>query len=478
MKLSIEQMHRFLWFLLPVAFVLSSGCSSDVKIIENPLIEAATDYSLDVTRVEMSDSSAVLDMTVTGPAGTSVRLGKKMKLLADGREYALTGTEGLSENYLCRIPASRTGSFSLIFEPLPAGTESVDLKFTADGSEETFFGIDLTGKKTYGYPDGLPSSLRKVKKNMPLPEPVFAFGETKLKIHLLHYHEEITSRLDLYVTSLFGSDEYILEINPESATAECSFRQYGPALVKIYSASGNGEVWVSPGEEPDIYMDMRQSGSWAKTRVAKYFSEDDLSDRQEHIRKMSVRNVYVSGTYGDLSNVVDSDSWRDLDGYGLNISGTSEKLYEMSSDEYTAYVMSCYRSLSDSISRSDMCRATKEILELSLSQETLTALIDGYMIRNMNYLNINHLTIVDVFRRKVKLPQIDTMRAENFAAIRQIRDINSPRMLLGMNLSDYRSSVTYEYPSVCRIADLHEGLIPDLNTIAGMICKPPIKSIL
>ena len=193
------------------------------------------------------------------------------------------------------------------------------------------------------------------------------------------------------------------------------------------------------------------------------------AERDAKIRRLSVRNIYATGRYGDYTNTVNSDFWCNPDDrYGLGLTSGDKRLYDMSADEYTDYVMSKYKALTDSIAGSRLSRMTREMLQISLSQEALNAIVNGNRVRSMNYLNMNNLTILDVYRKKARLPQIDTMKAGNYLAMKSIDNINSPEMLMGMNLDDYLGCIQYSYPSVAAIAGLKDGLIPDLNSIGGM----------
>lgn len=457
-------------FIVTLLLTVLTGCRIQSEVIENPLIEASQNSIIDVTRVEMRDSATVLTVTLSTIYPTTISLENDMSIVADGKEYWLTGFEGVHKNRKYRIPDSGVGNLGLVFEPIPGNTGTIDLNFRYNGRKETLFGIDLTGKSKYGFPEGLPASLKKSHRHRALPDPVFECGETGLKIHLLHYRPEITGSLDVMVSSLFTNETYSLDIDKETATAECSFMLYGPAYIRIFSNGGNGNVWVAPGDKVDLYLDMRQSGSFSKTRVLKYFSDQmPQAERDAKIRRLSVRNIYATGRYGDYTNTVNSDFWCNPDDrYGLGLTSGDKRLYDMSADEYTDYVMSKYKALTDSIAGSRLSRMTREMLQISLSQEALNAIVNGNRVRSMNYLNINNLTILDVYRKKARLPQIDTMKAGNYLAMKSIDNINSPEMLMGMNLDDYLGCIQYSYPSVAAIAGLKDGLIPDLNSIGGM----------
>lgn len=460
--------HLFLSAAALLLLMLAPGCSRPVKIVENPLIEASTNPSVDITRAELTDSSTVLTVTVSPLRRTVLELGPDISITCQGKKYPMTGTEGLDAGNVCRVPDSGTASFRLEFGPVPEDAESLDLDFRYSGRKVTLAGVDLSGKKEYGLPEGLPRGFGKVRGNRPVPEPVFACGETSLKIHCLHYRKEMVQNLTVLTKTVFGDDEFVLDIDPASGIAVCSFMQYGPAFIQILSSGGNAVAWTAPGEDAELYLDMRQSGSWTKTRVPKFGGFPQTDSLRKALRPLTVRPVYASGTYGDLTNAFAVESWRDLDRFSLDVDYTDVPLYEMSADEYTDYIMSEYRALSDSIAGCGAGRMTEGILRTTLAQEALYAIIDSDMLRKTNYMDINGLTFIDLYRKKITLPEVDTMTVVNYSAIRDIHGINSPGMLLGMKLDRYLSCIDYLYPSVAAIAGLEDGLIPDLNAISGM----------
>lgn len=93
--------------------------------------------------------------------------------------------------------------------------------------------MDLTGKTEYPeFPEGLPRELRKAPKDGPVPDPIFAVGETRVNIHLLGFREGMYKDMTLYINSMLtGHERKDAPIDPETGVATFKFGQYGPSLI-------------------------------------------------------------------------------------------------------------------------------------------------------------------------------------------------------------------------------------------------------
>ena len=91
-------------FIVTLLLTVLTGCRIQSEVIENPLIEASQNSIIDVTRVEMRDSATVLTVTLSTIYPTTISLENDMSIVADGKEYWLTGFEGVDKNRKYRIP--------------------------------------------------------------------------------------------------------------------------------------------------------------------------------------------------------------------------------------------------------------------------------------------------------------------------------------------------------------------------------------
>lgn len=434
-----------------------TSCGPNNKAVKYPLIETANTNALDIAKVELTDSATILHTDAYYRPHNWIRISSESYLQAGGKRYMLTGAEGITPDSLFWMPESGEASFTLCFEPLPSGTTSFD--FIESDCEDCFklFGIDLTGKKTFDIPDDVPESLRLVDWDAEVPEPIFKTGTTTVNVHFLHYRPELGKEANLYVNTLFGTEQpYTATVDPETGKASFSFLQCGTVQAAVVlNNSMAGSAWLAPGETTELYVDMHSIGYY-------------LSLRREEKKKITYpapfQRLYSSGTYANLNNV---DNQLDNSPYYSMNSLTGEFAdYHMTSAEYAAHVVDTYKALADSIARSNFSLLKKEMKLLALRQDAFSAMAQGDYLREHNYRHINRQ-----WDYNFKVEGIAPLKPADAKAICQLFDINDTKLLMGENVSDYvraACSSSFDWP---QLADIQKGLVKDLRQIAGYPAK-------
>lgn len=434
-----------------------TSCGPNNKAVEYPLIETANTNALDIAKVELTDSATILHTDAYYRPHNWIRISSESYLQAGGKRYMLTGAEGITPDSLFWMPESGEASFTLCFEPLPSGTTSFD--FIESDCEDCFklFGIDLTGKKTFDIPDDVPENLRLVDWDAEVPEPIFKTGTTTVNVHFLHYRPELGKEANLYVNTLFGTQQpYTATVDPETGKASFSFLQCGTVQAAVVlNNSMAGSAWLAPGETTELYVDMHSIGYY-------------LSLRREEKKKITYpapfQRLYSSGTYANLNNV---DNQLDNSPYYSMNSLTGEFAdYHMTSAEYAAHVVDTYKALADSIARSNFSLLKKEMKLLALRQDAFSAMAQGDYLREHNYRHINRQ-----WDYNFKVEGIAPLKPADAKAICQLFDINDTKLLMGENVSDYvraACSSSFDWP---QLADIQKGLVKDLRQIAGYPAK-------
>ena len=65
------------------------------KTVENPLIEMANTTTLDITRVELTDTATTLYVDAYFTPHYWIKIASESYLQTEGKKYKLTGTQGL-----------------------------------------------------------------------------------------------------------------------------------------------------------------------------------------------------------------------------------------------------------------------------------------------------------------------------------------------------------------------------------------------
>ena len=231
-------------WLLPLAALLAS-CSGGNKTADYPLVEATNTQTIDIARVELTDTATIIRTDAYYQPNYWIRISSESYLRAEGKRYRLTGAEGITPDSLFWMPDSGKAHFTLRFEPLPAGTRSFD--FIESDCDDCFklYGIDLTGKQAFDTPDEVPAELQQTDLQAAVPDPILKTGTTTVRIHLLHYRPELGREVNMYVNTLLGRQQPYenIPVDTATATATLSFLQCGTAQAALVSGWGK-PIWL------------------------------------------------------------------------------------------------------------------------------------------------------------------------------------------------------------------------------------------
>lgn len=414
--------------LLALAATAWLGTTANTPVprsVENPFIESANTMTLDIAKVELSDTATVLYTDAYFRPHYWIKISSESYLQADGKKYALKGTQGIEADSLFWMPETGEASFRLNFEPLPRNTRSFD--FIESDCDDCFklFGIDLTGKTEATVPSDIPAEVIRANEAVPssLPAPLFKMGETMVHVHLSGYRKELAKEVNLYVNTLLnGQQSFTAPINPNTGEAEFKFWQYGSAQAFILVGIGVNRVWLAPGEEIDLYIDMHQSGQMLM---------DHRTQEKQLPPFKSTPACYATGTYAGLT----SPALYPDTPYSMELYSREFADYKMTAAEYTQHVIQLYQSLSDSIAQSSLPSVGKELALLKLKQEAVEAMAQGDALRTYNYRMVHN----QWDRNKPLDIKIDSLTAENRAALCKLFPIADEQLLMGENIMYYAS---------------------------------------
>lgn len=455
-------MSRIKQLMMPaLAAALTASCAvPEERTVEFPLVDLSNTSIVSISKVSLTDSSTVLSVEAQYVPHYWIQISSDSYLMADGKKYRLTGTDGITPDEHFWMPESGMASFSLEFEPLPARTRSFDFIESDCDDCFKFYGIDLTGKTEYSPARGVPAALRRTPDfNRPLPDPDFSAGETVIRVHLLNYRPEMGDKIQLYVNSILtGQPEYSAEIDPETGVAEFRFLQCGSAEAVVLYGYCGGDFWIAPGDDMDVWFDMRITG-W----LSRLHAMEQATGVYPELPAM--RTTYSTGKYSDLTALCETYSRGRH--YALNLYSGEFADYKMSADEYTEHVISKYMAAADSIETGSGPEMLKELQLVNLKEEAVIAMAQAYDIRLHNYMHVKN----DWTLWRKKFDWIESLRPEHYARLCTLFDINDPKLLMGLSASTFAESVADPDIDWAAAAGLESGLVPDLRKVYGLSGK-------
>lgn len=446
-------MKKLLLLSAAATGLLLSSCAPRCRVVEHPLIETANTRALDIVKVELSDTATVVHVEAYYRPRNWIRIDAKTYLQIPARRFLLTGAEGIVPDSLFWMPDSGRASFALRFPPLPRGVKSFDLIESDCDDCFKVYGVDLTGKTEYAtYPDGLPQSLRTAPKDGPLPDPILRSGTTSVNLHLLGFREGLSKQAVFFINSVLGGQERkTAAIDPRTGIATLQFPQYGSGPIYVRPDMPDalfGQFWTAPGETIDVYFDLREMGR----RIVQRRSGEAL---------WSGSTLYTTGTYADLNRQYDLDA-RPI---ALELYSGNFADYRMTADEYTEFLAAKYRTLADSIARSDKSAMMKEMNLLTLQNETVCAIAACNSLLEHNYRSV----------QKCWEERLDRTFAQpgpsHYAAIAALFDVNNPKLLMGARAHDYLVAVSSPQIDWASILHADAGPAVDLRKGIEMVAK-------
>lgn len=387
---------------------------SNSRIIDHPIINYSNTNTIDIQRVELTDSSTKVYVKAYYRPHFWIMIASDTYLNANGKKFALTGTENIEPNTHFWMPDSGEADFTLSFQPLPLSTTKFDLiEGNADGAFK-LWDVDLTGKEVSEYPEGLPSELKSISEAETIPDPAFEIGRTTVKFHLLPNIKELTSAASLYLNGMDGSQtEYPVKFD-DNGNASISFVQYGTARAFLVDDSNRGilgSYTFFPGETVDCFVDMRVTG---KTTMSK---------REKEYQGKACRSIY-NGKYSGFDRIQNKGNYGY---YGFDPYTGYFADYHMTGDEYKSMVKSKYDALSDSISQLNAPQAVKDFKMLSLQNEVLEVMANYRYFLEHNYRNVHD----EWEQRELPLDSIPgRLTDEDLKEVTTWFEIDNPKLLM------------------------------------------------
>ncbi len=419
--------------------LLAGACTNNRGTVERPFITAANATNLSFEKIELTDSMTKLHAVIHFRPNYWVRIAKTSVINADGKDYPVTGIEGIPFDEEVWMPDSGVIHFTMTFPAIPAGAKSIDFSEGTDNGWQ-LWGIDLTGKADHNINRSLvPSEARKPMADGPLPEPMFAFDTTTVNIHMLGYRPEMGNKIGYAINSIHGQSGTDTPLTLDTlGNAQLKIALSAPAKIFLFNSGDmlvSGSAMLSPGETIDLYCDTHISGVY------------NMADRDNNdsFYPDGYQSSYSTGRYGNLLTKH----------YRMQIYSGHFGDYRMNGDQYTDYIINQYKALKDSVDKSDFGQAAKELNDLSLQAELAYVAANAFTVLARNYYSTGQKNWGD------KIPS-DTLNiklsAENITKIAELIDFNNPNLIL----ADEGMQLGHDY-SFWKEAGIDSGILKALN---------------
>lgn len=415
-------MKKMFLFLVAVVCILACvSCSKPgPRAIGKPFIAASNASNLDVDSIALSDSATTVAFHVNFRPGWWIKISPDSKLIAGGKEYAMTGADGIVPGEQFTMPESGETDFTLTFEPVPFDVQTVD--FTEGGDGWSLWGIDVSGKECRQAPSilsSLPRDVARIDTDEVFAEPVMEVAPTELRLHFVGYRPEYGKAVNLVLFNSLGAEELSIEPDSEgnatitptlygTSSLSCSF----PDLVRMSFPS----VLLAPGVPVDIYYDLGRLGDYYIVKRGGKVDE-------------SIVRVFDNGSYAALNRIPLS----------VRPDFNLDKVifWRMTPDEYTDALLKLRTQALDSIATLDLPESARKYLAAEVDNDVLTNMADARYVLFNSYYREKEADVDPNPRDSVKT----FPGPEQFARVRDVVSTDNPVYLLFPWSADWMETV-------------------------------------
>lgn len=348
-----------------VLFVLSAvlclaACSQKPHrgTIEAPLYEVRNTNTIEVSRIDLTDSTTVLHIEARFRPHWWIKI-VSSTFLADenGNQYPIVSAEGIELDKEFWMPDSGEAQFTLTFPPMPAGVNSIDF---IEGYEQGAFriwGIRLDGK----LPKISMPKPEKLSADATLPEIRQEYGKALFKVKVLGYRPDDQMNLVFWephdlLSSTEYSDGYLeddgtfqLEIPlVQTSTLEFGLRGLGQMILTVF---------LEPGKTSECIINLRE-------RIRRNSLYADNRDAEPLIA--------FTGEYAALNQALAEYS-EELRVYEAEMEDSEIAGYDM--EQYVGKLIETSEKMMELVEKADIPLAVKEYLKLAERTNLLSELL-------------------------------------------------------------------------------------------------------
>lgn len=232
------------------------------KVIEQPPFIVSSTTSIEVSKVEISDTATVLHIYAKYRPKNWIKIAAGSYLKDNnGETYPLRSGIGITPDKEFWMPESGEAEFQLVFPPLPASVTSVDFTEGADIENGfSIWGIQLKGKNLPKLILPQEAVVHKVDMKAELPEPVVGYDKAVLKGKLLDFYPGMPSPITLVAWESAKGDlsEILIDIQLDgSFSKEVPLTSSTPCTIYM-SGSSPLQIFMEPGQTTEVYINMRE----------------------------------------------------------------------------------------------------------------------------------------------------------------------------------------------------------------------------
>jgi thiol-disulfide isomerase/thioredoxin len=345
-------------------------------VIERPVFDVRNSSTLEIDKIEMSDSATILYVDAFFRPNNWIRISGETYIKESGtsEKLVITKSEGINLDEEFYMPESGETSFKLFFPPLPSGVDKID--FIESDCPDCFktWGIRLLPNDKIKI--DIPSSFLSNRPSKPLPPPSFARGTATLSGKYFGYVEgyfmgghEVTVSLGKILN---GNDENQIKL-PIAADGSFSGEILldRPQLASIHGT----RIFLVPGESHEIYIDLKK----INRNQGRYRTDKEPGDSLY---------IYVRSS-GNYLSMIDVNAFNKA-GKLYDYETLFSKIANMNRDEFKEYMLGEVRARLEELKQSEYPDNLRTLLAQDIKTDATGLLLRADRILNSAYSSVNN----------------------------------------------------------------------------------------
>ena len=368
-------MKKWIFITLCIAGLFNC-CQKRPDVIEWPVFEVRNSGTLEIDKIELSDTATVFHIDAYYWPNNWIRIDKETYIQESGtnNKLLITHSEGINLDEETYMPESGTISFKLFFPSLEPTIAKID--FIESDCENCFkiWGIHLLPNAKIKM-SPVPNDI--VNTTEPLPAAVFSLQPTQVSGQLSGYVNGMGPKIiTIYTTNIINGERVETEL-PVSDDGTFSGEVLPGMPGIVYSSLGN--LFLVPGQDMKIFVDLKK-----RSRVeSRYRTDKEPAD--------SI-NTYVSGYFsGSELNKINQATIGMFDYQQM-----MKDVVNMSPDEFKQYLLNIMNRQLNEINQKDYSINTQVIAENNIKLATFTFLIRYESIITDAYMQANNIKREDM----------------------------------------------------------------------------------
>jgi len=346
-------------------------------VIERPVFDVWNSTTLEIDKIEMSDSATVFHIDAYFRSHNWIRIdkGTYIRESGSGEKLMITGSQGIILDKETYMPESGTISFKLFFPPLPPDVTKID--FIESDCPDCFkiWGIQLLPKSKIKF-DPIVREIAKTPLE-PLPTPEYSLQPAKVSGRLLGYVDGmLPAGITIYAPNIISGER--IEVKFPIAEDGSFSGEITTGKAGIYPFSSE-LLFLIPGKEVKIYTDLKKRSRYQ----SRYRTDKEPGD--------SIYTYIVGSCFTITEMEAVTQALRGLFDYQKLMQET----VNMNPDQFKQHLQEMMNKKLDEIKQNGYSGNTKMMMDNAIKLDVFTLMLQYEAFINSAYMRVNNISRED-----------------------------------------------------------------------------------